>query len=89
MKAFRAEIFGRVQGVAFRYSTREKAEELGLKGWVKNNFDGTVSVHFEGTEEAIEEMKEWLKKGSSLANVRRINFNETEIKGFEKFEIEI
>ena len=51
---FHVRITGRVQGVFFRDSTREKAEELGLSGWVKNVPDGVEAV-FEGPPEKIRE----------------------------------
>jgi acylphosphatase len=48
IEAFTALVSGRVQGVGFRYSARDKAIRLGLTGWVRNEYDGTVSVLAEG-----------------------------------------
>jgi acylphosphatase len=47
-KTFQIEVFGRVQGVWFRKYTKQKADELGLKGWVRNGEDGSVLMHVEG-----------------------------------------
>ena len=47
---------GRVQGVGFRYRAMYKANELGLTGWVRNEWDGTVSMEVQGEELAIEKL---------------------------------
>lgn len=47
---------GRVQGVGFRYRALYKAKELGLTGWVRNEWDGTVTMEVQGTEERIERL---------------------------------
>lgn len=47
---------GRVQGVGFRYRALYKAKELGLTGWVRNEWDGTVTMEVQGTEEKIERL---------------------------------
>jgi len=67
----RAHIFvsGRVQGVFFRAETQERAQQLGLTGWVKNLADGRVEAVFEGDRARVEEMLEWAKKGPSGAIV--------------------
>ena len=56
-------ISGQVQGVFFRDSTRQKAEELGLAGWVKNLPDGRVEAVFEGPAEKVREMIRWCEEG--------------------------
>ena len=70
----RAHVFieGRVQGVFFRAHTKEKAEELGLKGWVRNLPDGRVEAVFEGEKSKIEKMIEWCHIGPSLARVEKV-----------------
>ena len=47
---------GRVQGVGFRYRAQYTAQHLGLTGWVQNNWDGTVEMEVQGTEEAVGQM---------------------------------
>ena len=66
-------ISGRVQGVWYRASTKQKAEELGLRGWVKNTQEGNVEAVFEGSEAAIDEMIAWCRKGPALAHVTNVN----------------
>lgn len=65
-------VAGRVQGVWYRSNTRTKAIELGLKGWVKNLWDGRVEAVFEGEAHVIKEMIEWCKRGPPLAKVKQI-----------------
>ncbi|MFH1101823.1 MAG: acylphosphatase [Methanobacteriota archaeon] len=62
-------ISGQVQGVWYRASTKEKAEELGLTGWVKNTAHGNVEAVFEGDESTVNEMIAWCRKGPPLAQV--------------------
>lgn len=62
-------ISGKVQGVFFRSSTKIKAEELGIFGWVKNLPDGRVEAVLEGEKENVEKMVEWCRKGPEYAGV--------------------
>jgi len=62
-------ITGRVQGVYFRHHTKEKALELGLKGWVRNRVDGRVEAVFEGVPAQVIEMIDWCQTGPTHANV--------------------
>jgi len=65
-------IYGRVQGVWFRASTKQKAEKLGITGWVRNTDDGNVEAIFEGFNKNIDEMISWCKVGPPLAKVENI-----------------
>lgn len=69
LKAFRAVVRGRVQGVFFRASTQMKAERLHLRGRVRNLPDGTVEVYAEGEKSSLEELIDYLKKGPPAARV--------------------
>ncbi len=62
-------ISGKVQGVFFRSSTKEKARELGLTGWVRNLDDGRVEAVFEGEKEAVGKMADWARRGPGNAKV--------------------
>ena len=66
------KIQGRVQGVFFRASTLDKAKELGLKGWVRNNPDGSVEVVAEGFKEKIEKLIAWSHDGPRHAVVNDV-----------------
>lgn len=55
---------GRVQGVGFRYSAQYLAQGLGVTGWVKNEWDGTVSMEVQGEEEKIDQLFVMINKGT-------------------------
>lgn len=69
IKSYRVVVHGRVQGVGFRYSSLNKARSLDLKGWVRNELDGSVSLRFEGNEDDCNSFLEWLAIGPSSASV--------------------
>lgn len=73
MLRLEARIFGRVQGVFFRGTTREEAQKLDLSGWVRNEPDGSVSVVAEGPEEALHELAHFLDQGPPAARVTRVD----------------
>jgi acylphosphatase len=81
------KISGEVQGVFFRDSTRQKAEELGLAGWVKNVPDGQVEALFEGPPEKVREMIRWCEEGPQRASVENVDTNfegaSGDLEGFE------
>jgi len=85
----RAHVFvsGRVQGVFYRASTREKASEEGVDGWVKNLDDGRVEAVFEGPSEAVDAMVEWCETASRAASVEAVERSDEEPTGIEGFEI--
>jgi acylphosphatase len=62
-------ITGRVQGVGFRYYTRQNAHDLGIHGWVKNLRNGDVEALLEGTPGDVNEMVSRLKTGPAAARV--------------------
>lgn len=72
LRCFRAVVHGRVQGVNFRYYTRERARRLGVAGHVRNRWDGTVEVFAEGRAEALQRLLSWLHVGPRLAQVTRV-----------------
>ncbi len=79
---------GKVQGVFYRANAKKKAEELDLKGWVKNTPDDKVEIMAEGEEDKLREMIKWCYNGSSGATVDKVEeaWMEAE-KKFDKFEI--
>ncbi|MBP7808720.1 MAG: acylphosphatase [Bacteroidia bacterium] len=78
---------GKVQGVAFRFSTHHKAIKLGLVGLVKNMPDRSVFIEAEGDEEAINKLIEWCYYGPPKAKVTEVNATESEVKGYKTFEL--
>lgn len=81
-------IGGRVQGVNFRGFTRRLAQELGLKGWVRNLYDGRVEVLAEGDRAKIESLIERLKAGPPLARIENVSVRWSGYTGeFPDFQI--
>lgn len=87
MKAVHVYVSGKVQGVFYRASTKNKANELGLNGWVKNRKDGRVEAFFEGEEEKVQQMISWCWQGSSAAEVDDVMVEEAETQNLQSFEI--
>lgn len=82
-------ISGIVQGVNFRYYTRETARRLKLTGWVKNLPDGKVEAVAEGDEKAIDEFIEWCKHGPPSAKVEHVEIKKVKYTGeFSDFKID-
>ncbi len=77
----RAVVYGRVQGVNFRYYTIREAQPLALDGFVRNRRDGTVEVVAEGRREQLERLLEFLRVGPASAAVRDVQVEWTEAKG--------
>ncbi len=79
--AFHARIKGVVQGVAFRYHTRDTALELGLSGWVRNLPGGDVELLAEGEEASLDQLAIWLGHGPPLARVAHVDISRREPSG--------
>ncbi|HXF30199.1 MAG TPA: DNA polymerase ligase N-terminal domain-containing protein [Solirubrobacterales bacterium] len=86
-KGVRATVRGGVQGIGFRYSTVERANELGVLGWVRNQDDGAVLVHAEGPDEAVDALVEWLGEGPPGAKVEGVEVEKGKVEGHEQFAI--
>ncbi len=80
-------ISGRVQGVYFRASARERARTLGLRGWARNLDDGRVEVVASGSAAALQEFAAWLAQGPTAARVETVASEVVEIATPADFEI--
>tara|TARA_A100000171_G_scaffold45878_1_gene50108 strand:- start:4549 stop:4818 length:270 start_codon:yes stop_codon:yes gene_type:complete len=87
MQAKGIKVTGKVQGVYFRASTQEQAKQLGIKGWCKNESDGSVLIIAEGSEESLNTLVNWCHHGPSNASVEKVFVESIEASGFERFEI--
>jgi acylphosphatase len=85
----RAHVFisGRVQGVGYRFSTLDRANELGISGWVRNLPDRRVEAVFEGSQTAVEEMIQWCDRGPRGAVVNDVAVEYEVPEGLQGFEI--
>lgn len=89
IKHLSVKIFGRVQGVFFRYFVKEKADELGIVGFARNESDGAVYIEAEGKEDELNEFLEWCRRGPETANIEKLDFKfESELKNFNNFSAE-
>ena len=74
MKKIIINVYGLVQGVFFRYTTRKVARGLGLTGYVKNLNDGSVYIEAEGPEDKLKELLKFARKGPNSAKVESVKF---------------
>lgn len=87
VEQMRAVVSGYVQGVNFRFYTRQQATRLGLAGFVENRSDGTVHVMAQGSRNALRSLLRWLQRGPGLAEVTNVEVSWEDIQvphaGFE------
>ena len=87
-KAKRYFAEGQVQGVGFRFFVERIAAELGLKGYVRNRYDGRVEVYAIGEEEVLEQLREQLQAGPAGSRVDRIEEHTASIEKYKTFHVE-
>jgi acylphosphatase len=80
-------VSGVVQGVFFRASTSDKAKELGVRGTVRNEPDGSVRIEAEGTDEALERFLDWCRVGPPAAVVENLEVTEGVVRGLDDFRV--
>lgn len=86
-KAVIIKVFGRVQGVGFRYYAQKKAMELNLSGYVQNRPDGSVYIEAEGSDIAMEQYLLWCEEGPAWAKVTDVEKQWVPVQGYMNFEI--
>ncbi len=84
---YQITVKGRVQGVGYRYSARNQARFLGLKGKAKNLSDGSVYIEAEGTKSQLDEFVIWCKKGPGFGQVDFVNVVSSDLKHYSKFNV--
>lgn len=80
-------VTGRVQGVSFRMYAEREARRLGVAGWVRNEPDGSVSVHVEGDPDAVDAMVAWCRGGPPHARVAAVDVRPAEAGGATGFTV--
>ena len=83
----RAIVHGHVQGVFFRDSVRRLAERLGVSGWVRNNWDGTVEAVLEGDRNSVDSVVGFMREGPRGARVDRVDVADEEPEGLSGFDV--
>lgn len=81
-------VSGRVQGVCYRSAAQQKARELHLMGWIKNNHNGNVEVLACGEGKNIKQFEKWLWQGPEYAEVESVKSDETVWENHKDFIIE-
>ena len=81
------KIKGKVQGVGFRYHTQKKANESGIKGFVKNEYDGSVYIEASGEVDYIDQFVNWCYKGPNWAMVENVEISENKIEHVSAFSV--
>jgi len=87
MKNINIKITGKVQGVFFRASTKAVADQMGIKGLVKNEKDGSVYVEAESDPITLEMFIEWCHEGPEKAKVESVTVMDGELKNYRNFEV--
>ena len=87
MKHLQITVFGKVQGVYFRASTKAVADLLGIKGMVMNQADGSVYIEAEGDDFSMSEFLDFCNKGPENAVVEKVQTNEAQLKNYRNFEV--
>lgn len=80
-------IYGDVQGIGYRYFVREVAKNLNLKGWVKNNMDGSVEIEVSGSLDTIEKFINDIKTKHRWAKIHKIIDETLPYKKYDDFRI--
>ncbi len=88
MKHLNIIITGLVQGVCFRARTLEKAKELGVRGFVRNEADGSVLIEAEGGDDALQVFVDWVNVGPERAEVGSVSVEEGELVSYSNFVID-
>ncbi len=87
MRSVHIKVHGTVQGIFFRKFTKQKANELGIKGSVRNAEDGTVEIEAEASPETLITFINWCHHGPERAVVNKVEVIESPSKNFTSFEI--
>ncbi|MBI4645501.1 MAG: acylphosphatase [Bacteroidia bacterium] len=87
IKHYKITVTGSVQGVGFRYSVRNIAHNLGISGFVKNLYDGSVYIEAEAEQNILAQFVDWCKQGPKMAIVEHVDIKEAELNGFLLFEV--
>ena len=85
MKHINIKVIGKVQGVFFRASTKAVADQMGVKGKVKNEKDGSVLIEAEASQTILEMFVEWCNKGPEKAAVEQVVVEEGELQNYTNF----
>ena len=85
---YNLKVIGRVQGVFFRVSTQKEAIRLGIRGFVRNEPDGSVYIEAEGDRFELEQLLDWIRAGGPPHGiVHDLQIEKGDLLGFKGFKI--
>lgn len=87
MKHIKIRITGKVQGVSFRATTKAIADQMGVRGMIRNEKDGSVYMEAEGDDTSLEVFQEWCNEGPDRAKIENVEVTSGELKNYRNFEI--
>lgn len=86
-KHLNIKVFGRVQGIFFRATAKEQAENLGITGFARNESDGSVYIEVEGEKNKLDKLLKWCYLGPPMAQVEKVLVTKDRLKNFPNFEV--
>lgn len=81
-------VYGRVQGVFYRASAMDIANTLGIKGFARNEKDGSVYIEAEGENDALKKFIDWCNQGPARASVERVTTEKADMKNYSNFAVQ-
>lgn len=87
IRSVKINIYGKVQGVGFRYSALQKANEIGVRGFAKNRADGSVYMEVEAEPELLERFLIWCQQGPSWSRVDDFKVMDIPFNNYREFSI--
>jgi acylphosphatase len=84
-KSIQITVSGKVQNVGFRYYTRKAAHESGIKGFVRNQSDGSVYIEAEGDDQSLSSFIAWCHQGPAWARVDSVDINDQPVQEYREF----
>ncbi|MCK8059561.1 MULTISPECIES: acylphosphatase [unclassified Fusibacter] len=87
MKTILVNIYGRVQGVGFRYFVMKKAVVYHIKGYVKNETDGSVTLMANGSQEQLDDFLTSVEEGNGFSHIDCLSIEEVHEDGFDDFRV--
>ena len=86
-KAYQINVVGIVQGVGFRFFTKQKADQIGVSGTVQNLNDGSVEIYAEGNESALHEFLSWCHNGPPSSTLEKLEYTTAKNQNATQFRI--
>lgn len=87
IKHINIKVSGKVQGVSFRAVTKVVADQMGVRGMIRNEKDGSVYIEAEGDDTLLEVFIDWCNEGTDRAKVENVEVTPGELKHYQNFEI--